>query len=303
VAAGDRVRAILASVLILLLGGFGSGLFLDRENVPAAFLARVAVARIDAYLVFFAVLCGAVVMLGAGRRWATAATAAVVAGAVAIGGGWPSHLGLAEGLTPRLPDGASSTLFTIATQLGGAAVMAAIGCGLIALGLAVCLHRLLSATVDTPGSDLRRSRRALHALLPLVIVGLVAGGAAAKSKEANDIAAASGNQAPTNVWIAQLASVAYTDGEESLGRALREVRDQIPEARVLRTDDFLSYDPGYWVVYADEGFATGAEVLSFCDRRGRTTRNTCIGHFLTVDAPDHTRICLRNDDGVLSEDC
>ncbi|MGH8922406.1 MAG: serine/threonine protein kinase, partial [Actinomycetes bacterium] len=83
---------------------------------------------------------------------------------------------------------------------------------------------------------------------------------------------------------------------ESTGIAVRDqrlaaVRATVPEARLLRSRDYASLNPGYWVVYAPGPFTDGGAAVTFCAARGRTTANECIGRYLSDDADDHGYQC------------
>jgi hypothetical protein len=108
---------------------------------------------------------------------------------------------------------------------------------------------------------------------------------------------------PSGTWIAQLASVAFTEGDEGRVAILADVRHVIPDAQVLVSDDYDALRPGYWVVYHAGPFTSGRDALAFCDARGRTTKNSCIGRFLSDSISDRTRMCFRDDQGVLTEAC
>ncbi|MGK5641047.1 protein kinase domain-containing protein [Streptomyces sp. URMC 126] len=101
----------------------------------------------------------------------------------------------------------------------------------------------------------------------------------------------SGPEGEPGTWIAQLASVPLADGPGARDRELAAVRRQIPDARVLRSDDYASLRPGYWVVYAPGPFSGGTAALTFCEEAGRLTDDTCVGRYLSHRAADRNRIC------------
>ncbi|MEV5136120.1 serine/threonine protein kinase, partial [Streptomyces syringium] len=61
---------------------------------------------------------------------------------------------------------------------------------------------------------------------------------------------------------------------------------------MLRSDDYASLNPGYWVFYAPGPFASGSEAVSWCAERGRTTRNACVGRYVSHSAGDRDALCL-----------
>ncbi len=65
----------------------------------------------------------------------------------------------------------------------------------------------------------------------------------------------------------------------------------MPGAVYVRSDNFASLRPGYWVIYAPGPFADGRAALRFCAERGRTTATTCIGRYLSKNAADFSLQC------------
>ncbi|WP_245173246.1 serine/threonine-protein kinase [Streptomyces aureus] len=87
-------------------------------------------------------------------------------------------------------------------------------------------------------------------------------------------------------WIAQLYSEPVSSGSGARDQRLSQIRGTVPEALYLRSDDYASLRPGYWVIYAPGPFTDGRAALSFCAERGRTTANACIGRYLSTDPAD-----------------
>ncbi|WP_328496266.1 protein kinase [Streptomyces sp. NBC_00414] len=106
------------------------------------------------------------------------------------------------------------------------------------------------------------------------------------SKETAGPPPASGGQ-----WIAQLFSEPVGSGTAARDRRLAAVRKSVPEAVYLRSDDYASLRPGYWVVYAPGPFTDGRAALAFCDERGRTTPTACVGRYLSTSADDSDLQC------------
>ncbi|MGZ9928649.1 protein kinase domain-containing protein [Streptomyces sp. NC-S4] len=92
-------------------------------------------------------------------------------------------------------------------------------------------------------------------------------------------------------WIAQLFSEPESTGTAVRDQRLAAIRATVPEARVLRSGDYASLRPGYWVVYAPGPFADGRAAVTFCARKGRTTANECLGRYLSDDQGDYTYQC------------
>ncbi|MET7618042.1 serine/threonine-protein kinase [Streptomyces sp. NPDC005408] len=92
-------------------------------------------------------------------------------------------------------------------------------------------------------------------------------------------------------WIAQLFSEPVGSGAAARDLRLAKVRQSVPEAVFVRSDDYASLRPGYWVIYAPGPFADGRAALTFCRERGRTSANTCIGRYLSTSSADFGLQC------------
>ncbi|MFE0250307.1 serine/threonine-protein kinase [Streptomyces sp. NPDC059010] len=92
-------------------------------------------------------------------------------------------------------------------------------------------------------------------------------------------------------WIAQLHSEPVAAGTANRDQRLAAIRRTMPEAAVLRSDDYASLRRGFWVYYALGPFPTGRAALKFCAERDRTTVNTCIGRYLSKKAADFDLQC------------
>ncbi|MEU9850867.1 protein kinase [Streptomyces sp. NPDC047985] len=96
---------------------------------------------------------------------------------------------------------------------------------------------------------------------------------------------------PSGRWIAQLHSEPISAGVAVRDQRLAAVRRSVPEVEVLRSDDYASLRPGYWVFYAPGPFTDGRSALAFCAERGRTTANACIGRYLSANSADDALQC------------
>ncbi|MFG3661861.1 serine/threonine-protein kinase [Streptomyces sp. NPDC047706] len=92
-------------------------------------------------------------------------------------------------------------------------------------------------------------------------------------------------------WIAQLHSEPLATGTAVRDQRLARIRESVPEAVFVRSDDYASLRPGYWVIYAPGPFADGRAALTFCAERGRTTANACVGRYLSTTPTDYTLQC------------
>ncbi|MDI9888089.1 serine/threonine-protein kinase [Streptomyces sp. HNM0645] len=92
-------------------------------------------------------------------------------------------------------------------------------------------------------------------------------------------------------WIAQLFSEPVGSGTAARDVRLARIRETVPEARYLRSDDYASLRPGYWVIYAEGPFDDGRAALRFCAERDRTTADSCLGRYLSPQAADSALQC------------
>jgi serine/threonine protein kinase len=92
-------------------------------------------------------------------------------------------------------------------------------------------------------------------------------------------------------WIAQLYSEPVGSGTAARDQRLVKIRESVPEAVYLRSDDYASLRPGYWVIYAPGPFADGREALTFCAERGRTAASACIGRYVSGSSADYALQC------------
>lgn len=93
-------------------------------------------------------------------------------------------------------------------------------------------------------------------------------------------------------WIAQLASVAHQEGEKQARRTLAAIRESVPYAQLLDSNDFASLNPGYWVIYEPGPYRNGTRALQFCESVGRTEPDDCVGRYLSHDRRDRDLVCL-----------
>jgi hypothetical protein len=96
---------------------------------------------------------------------------------------------------------------------------------------------------------------------------------------------------PDNTWIAQLASISKAAGDAALNHALASVRAEVPNAQVLDSSQYSSFVSGFWVIYDAGPFADGAQAVAYCAAHGRTTRNQCVGRYVSHDSGDFGDQC------------
>ncbi len=118
------------------------------------------------------------------------------------------------------------------------------------------------------------------------------GGRAPLSQTPGTSAAPGAQNPASSAWIAQLASVPLSAGSAELQKQLDQVQAEIPDAQYLLSSDYASLNPGYWVVYYQGSFSDGTQAVEYCAAHGRTSRNQCVGRYLSHDPHDKTYICL-----------
>jgi eukaryotic-like serine/threonine-protein kinase len=99
------------------------------------------------------------------------------------------------------------------------------------------------------------------------------------------------NAAPDNVWVAQLGSVHQYQGVAALHSELAKIRAIVPGAKVLNSTRYASLRPHIWMIYLQDGFTNGLQALNFCAARGLTTKNECLGRYLSHRAADYFDQC------------
>jgi serine/threonine protein kinase len=112
------------------------------------------------------------------------------------------------------------------------------------------------------------------------------------SRTTGTSAAPHGQNPASSAWIAQLASVPVSAGFAELQKELDQIRVEVPGARYLLSSDYASLNPGYWVVYYQGSFSDGTQAVGYCAAHGRTSRNQCVGRYLSHDPQDKTYICV-----------
>ncbi|QDY76517.1 serine/threonine-protein kinase [Streptomyces qinzhouensis] len=93
---------------------------------------------------------------------------------------------------------------------------------------------------------------------------------------------------PSGRWIAQLHSEPMAAGIAERDRRLAEIRATVPDAEYVRSDDYASLRPGFWVLYAPGPFADGRAALAYCEERGR---QECLGRYLSTSGDDYGLQC------------
>lgn len=189
---------------------------------------------------------------------------------------FPQHLGSGPaGDPPAQPPRPRRALVVIA---GLALIAAAAGAG----------YGLIQLTGNT-GASARGDRTppAVGRTSPAVSLTSPAHTAASSTSPAPSSPPAS----PVDIWIAQLASVPYSAGTARLNTELARIRLAVPAAQVLDSSEYASLNPGFWVIYYAGPFADGTQALAYCAAHGDTTRNQCIGRFLSHSAADFGDQC------------
>ncbi|MFD6419769.1 serine/threonine protein kinase, partial [Streptomyces sp. NPDC060194] len=107
---------------------------------------------------------------------------------------------------------------------------------------------------------------------------------------------------PTGGWVAQLASVPKADGAAARERQAAALRKRGIFAPYVDSDDWASLRGGYWMFH-QPGFPDGAAAVNWCRSYGLTSRNDCVGRFLSDDPGDRNAICLPAGGGGTTGRC
>ncbi|MDQ0938832.1 serine/threonine-protein kinase [Streptomyces sp. V1I1] len=110
-------------------------------------------------------------------------------------------------------------------------------------------------------------------------------------------------EAFANGWISKLDVTPVSSGTVTRDQHLASVRVQVPEAEVLRSDDYASLGTGYWVIYVPRSFTNGTEAVEYCLARGRTTKETCAGRYLSHNSADRPLVCEPDGEGGTTGRC
>ncbi|MDG4860549.1 serine/threonine protein kinase, partial [Streptomyces sp. T-3] len=95
-----------------------------------------------------------------------------------------------------------------------------------------------------------------------------------------------------NTWVAQLASFPKSSGTGPRDRAAAALRARGAEnVQHLDSSAYASLKPGYWVLYSP-GFGNGEEAVSYCQGIGLTSRNQCVGRFISKSGTDFKYQCF-----------
>lgn len=109
--------------------------------------------------------------------------------------------------------------------------------------------------------------------------------------------AADPGDGPGDAWVAQLFSEPVAGGTAARDQRLAAVRAEVPQAQVLRSDEYPSLNPGYWVIYAPGPFTDGRDAVRFCAERGRTDPDDCVGRYLSRSSADRVYVCYPQSGG------
>ncbi|MFC7309162.1 serine/threonine-protein kinase [Streptomyces monticola] len=104
-------------------------------------------------------------------------------------------------------------------------------------------------------------------------------------------------------WVAQLASVPKSAGTGARDRQLAALRAKgADNATYLESGAYDALKPGYWMLYSP-GFANGEEAVSYCQGIGLTTKNQCVGRYVSDNAADRAYICAPTATGTTTGRC
>ncbi len=88
-------------------------------------------------------------------------------------------------------------------------------------------------------------------------------------------------------WIVSLGSYPGDHPQDRLASALDDIRAIAPDARMMRTDEWPSLTPDYWVLYIGP-FDTAADTWDACHDLGLRNSSDCFGAPISSDPDDHS---------------
>ncbi|SDK08035.1 serine/threonine-protein kinase [Streptomyces indicus] len=91
-------------------------------------------------------------------------------------------------------------------------------------------------------------------------------------------------------WVAMLHSEPESSGTAARDARLAKLRETVPNASYVLSDDYASLRPGFWVFYTGP-FQDGRAALAYCAERGLTDRNQCVGRFVSRYPADFDLQC------------
>ncbi|MFH8615733.1 serine/threonine-protein kinase [Streptomyces sp. NPDC017979] len=96
---------------------------------------------------------------------------------------------------------------------------------------------------------------------------------------------------PGGKWIAQVLSEPTSTGPGARDEKLARIRQTVPDVKYVRSDNYASLRPGYWIFYAPGPFKDGKAALTYCQDHGMPAANDCFGRFLSNRPADSTLQC------------
>lgn len=103
-----------------------------------------------------------------------------------------------------------------------------------------------------------------------------------------------GGGAPGDSWVAQLGSVAKSDGTGARDKMHSALRAKADGVRWVDSDRFASLRAGYWMFYSTgpaSGFPSGHAAANWCSGTGLASSNQCVGRYVSDDGADRVYIC------------
>lgn len=103
-----------------------------------------------------------------------------------------------------------------------------------------------------------------------------------------------GAGAPGGSWVAQLGSVAKSDGAGARDKMHAALNRKADGVLWVDSDRFSSLRSGYWMFYRagpSGGFPSGHAAAQWCSREGLASSNQCVGRYLSDDSADRVYVC------------
>ncbi|MHC0432093.1 serine/threonine-protein kinase [Streptomyces sp. O3] len=99
------------------------------------------------------------------------------------------------------------------------------------------------------------------------------------------------SDAVADTWVAQLGSIARSEGPGERDKAVAALRAKgVEGVRYLDSGDYASLRAGYWMLYRP-GFQDGNAAVAWCRAQGLGTNNQCVGRYVSHREADRRYIC------------
>jgi hypothetical protein len=108
----------------------------------------------------------------------------------------------------------------------------------------------------------------------------LSGGITGGSSTGSSASGSTPSGVPAGHWVAFLGSFSNESNAENARQQFSS--SSVSDASILNSNDYTSLLPNFWVVYADHGFQSAGDTISFCHSIGLYTDHDCHGRYLST---------------------